>query len=71
MYHAAIRLFDRTHVLYCVVLQRHVWRICACVCVVVVGGADGCIPLMSVLSFAYVRMLTAFRDTFLVVKLGE
>ena len=40
-----------------------------CVCVRVVGSdVSWC---MSVLSFAFVCMLTAFRETFLDVKLSE
>ena len=49
-----------------------------CVCVVLVG-ADGCIPLsLTMLAdvcqcclLKHVCMLTAFQDTFLVIKLGE
>ena len=50
-------------------------RICASVCCF--GNVDGCIPLTMLVdvcqlsSFAHVWMFTAFRETFLVVKLGE
>ena len=50
--------------------------VCMCVCVVLVG-ADGCIPLTMLADVCqccllkHVYMLTAFQDTFLVIKLGE
>ena len=51
-------------------------QVCVCSYVCCSVGADGCVPLTMLvdvcqLSFAYVWMLTDFRDTFLVVKPGE
>ena len=59
----------------CVCMHLHA-GVCMCVCVVLVG-ADGCIPLTMLADVCqccllkHVCMLTAFQDTFLVIKLGE
>ena len=45
--------------------------VCRCICVCVFLWCVWVYTSTSVLSFAYVCMLTAFRDTFLVVKLGK